>query len=617
VSSACAFDPFDSSRIAISGSRDIRLFDTSRSSKSLHTISGAVAQAFPLSFTFHPFLPHVVISGWELASASPYIRVVDLREGGAKSVEIWKAKHVRGLSCSEVDDRCFSGFDSSDSTVALFDMRKIGSKTHSPGTFQTKEFQKVERIKWSTTKRNTIGIFSSDGELFTWRNDTDKVRSVTNNCLDFCWNTNNEIISLTNDPSPGSLVVCDSRTASPFPTVHLMGSKNYSSQAIQLEERIQKGMSLSAPVESDPFLADQIDWADNIDDLPELHARISEAILGTEDVTGSTPPIHVTTGREWVITRLLIPKKISELIFSLLSFNFEPLLRKLIKEKTVLTDPLIPALTEYVLSDDNKSSWSGFENISIDENLDLNASYVNSAVQIVNRVWGKSAIDVALFRDESLNVFVRAAGALMYLPSVDWNLFASECMQSETSLRAIVFVDSKDAIEQIVLNHLSTHSYNPIPVSLLSISLGTELARGKCMHAVLELCNAKKLWSLRAHLSRPSTPVSGTSIVCYYCSKPLTGFDQQFPTDSTGEMIINRCPHRGCHKSLPSCCVCLESIKISLTPSVAVVADEWVVFCGTCRHGGHKSHLLDWFKNFDECPVAGCNCQCTNVDGCE
>lgn len=32
-------------------------------------------------------------------------------------------------------------------------------------------------------------------------------------------------------------------------------------------------------------------------------------------------------------------------------------------------------------------------------------------------------------------------------------------------------------------------------------------------------------------------------------------------------------------------------------------------FCLSCGHGGHTSHMMDWFRRQDECP-AGCGCQC-------
>ena len=46
--------------------------------------------------------------------------------------------------------------------------------------------------------------------------------------------------------------------------------------------------------------------------------------------------------------------------------------------------------------------------------------------------------------------------------------------------------------------------------------------------------------------------------------------------------------------------------------------DEAIVICQTCRHGGHASHILDWFYGEDGeqlhevCAVADCDCHCAD-----
>jgi len=46
--------------------------------------------------------------------------------------------------------------------------------------------------------------------------------------------------------------------------------------------------------------------------------------------------------------------------------------------------------------------------------------------------------------------------------------------------------------------------------------------------------------------------------------------------------------------------------------------DEAIVICQTCRHGGHASHILDWFyredgaRLHDVCAVADCDCRCAD-----
>ena len=38
--------------------------------------------------------------------------------------------------------------------------------------------------------------------------------------------------------------------------------------------------------------------------------------------------------------------------------------------------------------------------------------------------------------------------------------------------------------------------------------------------------------------------------------------------------------------------------------------DEWMVWCNSCKHGGHAGHILDWFESHDKCPVSACECRC-------
>ena len=56
-------------------------------------------------------------------------------------------------------------------------------------------------------------------------------------------------------------------------------------------------------------------------------------------------------------------------------------------------------------------------------------------------------------------------------------------------------------------------------------------------------------------------------------------------------------------------------IFFSLAYSAKMTAiDDWFTWCQSCRHGGHASHLLEWFAEHSECPVTGCNCKCSTLD---
>eukprot|EP01125_Pyxidicula_operculata_P012478 TRINITY_DN4093_c0_g1_i1.p1 TRINITY_DN4093_c0_g1~~TRINITY_DN4093_c0_g1_i1.p1 ORF type:complete len:468 (+),score=103.35 TRINITY_DN4093_c0_g1_i1:118-1521(+) len=85
------------------------------------------------------------------------------------------------------------------------------------------------------------------------------------------------------------------------------------------------------------------------------------------------------------------------------------------------------------------------------------------------------------------------------------------------------------------------------------------------------------------------------------------------------------CP--SCTKPLPRCAVCL--LPFSCTPfdprnvktgiethfwaSTNAQFEEWFSWCQTCKHGGHVSHMEEWFSTHNECPVSDCNCLCSTL----
>uniref|UniRef100_A0A8C3A7J5 WD repeat domain 59 n=1 Tax=Cyclopterus lumpus TaxID=8103 RepID=A0A8C3A7J5_CYCLU len=77
-------------------------------------------------------------------------------------------------------------------------------------------------------------------------------------------------------------------------------------------------------------------------------------------------------------------------------------------------------------------------------------------------------------------------------------------------------------------------------------------------------------------------------------------------------------PHKGiefgvycCHCRSPArgtqCAVCKRLTFQCAVCHVAVRGSS--NFCLSCGHGGHTSHMMDWFRRQDECP-AGCGCHC-------
>ncbi|QRW21790.1 SEH-associated protein 4 [Rhizoctonia solani] len=122
---------------------------------------------------------------------------------------------------------------------------------------------------------------------------------------------------------------------------------------------------------------------------------------------------------------------------------------------------------------------------------------------------------------------------------------------------------------------------------------------------------------------------------CNFCDKIVSATG---PTDFGKSMSaglptaydrtkLNFCPH--CRNALPRCEVCLMSLsgplcdflrdsELSHMDSTHDTFDDALVFCQTCRHGGHAVHIMEWFFGNEEsetlghreCPVADCTCNC-------
>ncbi|GAA5903242.1 Sea4p [Sporobolomyces salmoneus] len=65
------------------------------------------------------------------------------------------------------------------------------------------------------------------------------------------------------------------------------------------------------------------------------------------------------------------------------------------------------------------------------------------------------------------------------------------------------------------------------------------------------------------------------------------------------------CP--SCSKQLPACSICLTRPSIH---AFEVNGSSMLAWCSRCRHGGHATHLLEWFERSEVCAVAGCDCRC-------
>ncbi|KAJ0176372.1 hypothetical protein K1T71_007551 [Dendrolimus kikuchii] len=111
-------------------------------------------------------------------------------------------------------------------------------------------------------------------------------------------------------------------------------------------------------------------------------------------------------------------------------------------------------------------------------------------------------------------------------------------------------------------------------------------------------------------------------VACTYCGKsvaathghnrPRVAF-ARLPPPAAKMKQVSSCPN--CRKPLPRCGVCsLQLGTGSGGGGGGAQFGRWFSWCVACRHAGHATHLLEWFKEHTECPVSSCNCQCSTLD---
>ncbi len=98
--------------------------------------------------------------------------------------------------------------------------------------------------------------------------------------------------------------------------------------------------------------------------------------------------------------------------------------------------------------------------------------------------------------------------------------------------------------------------------------------------------------AMARNLSLPIPILPGIILKCTFCNASL-------------KSSFASC--QACKKPLPRCALCEISV---MQPSKDV---GWVVWCNHCHHGGHSKHLRMWFTEAQECPVAGCTCNCSTL----
>ncbi|VDK35613.1 unnamed protein product [Taenia asiatica] len=165
------------------------------------------------------------------------------------------------------------------------------------------------------------------------------------------------------------------------------------------------------------------------------------------------------------------------------------------------------------------------------------------------------------------------------------------------------------------------HCLKPLPrCSICLMHMGSEVG---------ELTEAKAK-SSHKKATAPATDKTATSSTKGNLSETTGVTPLEMPPSATvlGTNIISKTAEKKSTKI---------NISLSKKPEALGGSDDasrggplrlasWFVWCQACRHGGHASHIFDWFyggsgssgsalsPNLIECPVNGCFCHCASLD---
>ena len=617
--SCVRFSPSNSDIVAVSTARDVRVLDLTRSLakpdslKSLFTISGAAAQATPASFTFID--SNVILTGWDLAP-SPYLRLVDLREGSNKSIKIWKSKSIRGLSASSLEPHLVAGHGGGQTCV--WDIRRCESVS----SFDSSD---VLSLDWSACKRNTLGLLSDSG-LSVRRLDLNREYQIGTGGVTagaFTFSSSNDLVIV--DAFDGSVKSCNNKNF-PIPVISGRSGRLFSVSSTGCSQVDGAGSqalfaevaAVAARMTDDTSLVDSV-TSEEIDFVLPEHVHLETVaerlslLFDSDEILKSSPTpfgiaSHHSPARAAAL-QLLLSEKERTSIMPIIQGDWPGVLRtlaespvdvSLLRSVSSLLIAAPPINTFLRLKSDNCALQIAcdFVNMILDENEQNRLDRIRHFVQ----------------HQTDVDLFFRAVVAVTFFPTRQEVSSAISAIvatdESPKSLRHVVLTGFSDAaaVDAIVSSYLQSSKGSVLNVALLGLLLAGPRIKSlppvfvRCASFIRDqVCNrlGGDCWRLRSvidSLLSESGPGSAR-LVCYYCNKAVLG----------GEGT--RCPQRGCHKPLPSCCVCLEPLRLTSEP------DEWIVWCSTCRHGGHSRHVRDWFAAFDECPVAGCACQCAAIDG--
>lgn len=251
---------------------------------------------------------------------------------------------------------------------------------------------------------------------------------------------------------------------------------------------------------------------------------------------------------------------------------------------------------------------------------------------------------------KDLNLCDRVAFAAIYLSDIKLKEYMENLIKEVTEngdLDGLLLTGlTSDGIELLQRHLDKTGDIQTITLAII-YSMPCDISKEDKERVVMwiesyrELLDRWQLWHYRAkldiiwHHNDISTRVPSQAFIsCNFCGKsiacnlPVAARNLPFMSQSIATFSnrpkVTCCP--GCRKPLPRCSLCLTNLgtpsgsgmyhhkDISDLDSKLSPFQDWFSWCQSCRHGGHVSHILDWFEEHSECPVTGCTCKCVSRD---
>jgi WD repeat-containing protein mio len=236
---------------------------------------------------------------------------------------------------------------------------------------------------------------------------------------------------------------------------------------------------------------------------------------------------------------------------------------------------------------------------------------------------------------DSLSLMESVGFALRYLNDAELKAHLASLIKkgySEGQLQTLVLSGFTNETPELLQNYYEA-TLDLQTVSILSIFaqqfirsevLDSFVSAYKSQLIRMELFTAKCLFEIEEAKLLSLKKENGKVMRCYYCGNSIAICDilsnsaiaRRGDPQSISQPFLWRCP--SCSRSLPRCCVCLSTLK-SINPHFVNEKKvdyqiESITWCEKCHHGGHTSHILEWFSENQECPAFNCGCECACLD---